>query len=141
LVRLSEVYLVAEQAVEHIIMPLSLPEAGTPADSFSGLMPIIQQLQVIFGHRAKYHLIVHDTELCVLGEPGGRPVRVSGCQSACPALTSRSAVPPDDCRGSPGGAAGGVMRLAMGHPACAFRPDQGRTRRATSGVGVREDTS
>ena len=35
-VRLSKVYLVAEQAVEHIIMPLSLPEAGTPADSFSG---------------------------------------------------------------------------------------------------------
>ena len=40
-VRLSKVYLVAEQAVEHVIMPLSLPEAGTPADSFSGKTPVL----------------------------------------------------------------------------------------------------
>ncbi len=26
----------AEQAIEHVIVPLSLPEGGTPADSLSG---------------------------------------------------------------------------------------------------------
>ena len=42
----------------------------------------------------------------------------------------RSALPPDDCRGSPSGAAGRRHEVTDGHLAYAFLPDPGRTRRA-----------
>jgi hypothetical protein len=60
--------ILAEQAV--FIPPTSQPARILPAMPFIPGSPgiseqALQQLQVIFGHWAKYHLIVHDTELYV----------------------------------------------------------------------------
>lgn len=43
-----------------------------------------------------------------------------------PALPDRGALPPDDCRGSPSGAAGRRHEVSDGHPARAFLPGLGR---------------
>jgi hypothetical protein len=71
--------ILAEQAV--FIPPASQPARVLPAmpsvfpDSLGISEQALQQLQVIFGHRAEYHLIVHDTEhyvLLAVRLPGGR---------------------------------------------------------------------